>query len=289
MGFVSFVGADGQPNRSGPGVALQICTYYKEYLQQFDSFYIASLLEGQQNAYRQAGKPVPSPAILAYAVTGAQPQSFSPNANITMLARKDPQALQKLLQYSQRTVAELRQMGVPENTIQIVEANRATLQRAAQDQAFVRVGIQSGMQNGQGNDGNQGNGMGPGPQGPPFAAGGQGVPGQMVAGRMMGQAGMSGPGNFMGGNGQGGLLGAPLPQLQQTGRPGMMGGPSHPGQMGGSGVMSGWTKEQIQTALTFIARTKEHIMANGKPVSRFLSLLRLMVFVFGSHPKPECT
>lgn len=306
MGFVAFPGsADGQPPRSGPGVALQIQRYYKEYLQAFDHSYIVSFVDIRNKSPNNGGNIV-NPRHVAFQITGwggeglmdpARMQVPNPNGGNGM--RMDPRQSTQLLQYANRTVAELRQMNVDEAIITFIEGNRATLQRAYQDQLNFRGQVQGGAglqqqglpPNGDGSLGGMGNPGGPQP--PPFSAALGGLPGQMQDPRMLARGGMpaTGPNNFMAMQAQGGMmggpLGTPLPHHQQPGQGQRMqpGGQMAPGMHLLRQVQP--SKEQTQHALTFITRVKQEFTANST-FSSFSSALKPDSWSIILKPFPTC-
>ena len=109
MGFVQFHRTENEPAKSGPGVAQQLAHIYKEYLSQFDGFYVS-----QQRIKMQQ----------ANASFQAQVAAFNCS----------PQQMQAVIALSHMSVQDLHAQNIPEKMIQFVENHRASLQRAHQDQ-----------------------------------------------------------------------------------------------------------------------------------------------------------
>ena len=109
MGFVQFHRTDNEPAKSGPGVAQQLAHIYKEYLSQFDGFYVSQ----QKTKIQQAN-----------ANFQAQVAAFNCS----------PQQMQAVIALSHMSVQELHAQNIPEKMIQFVENHRASLQRTHQDQ-----------------------------------------------------------------------------------------------------------------------------------------------------------
>jgi hypothetical protein len=109
MGFVQFHRTENEPAKSGPGVAQQLAHIYKEYLSQFDGFYVS-----QQRARMQQ----------ANANFQAQVAAFNCS----------PQQMQAVIALSHMSVQDLHAQNIPEKMIQFVENHRASLQRTHQDQ-----------------------------------------------------------------------------------------------------------------------------------------------------------
>ena len=109
MGFVQFHRTENEPAKSGPGVAQQLAHIYKEYLSQFDGFYVSQ----QRMKMQQAN-----------ANFQAQVAAFNCS----------PQQMQAVIALSHMSVQELHAQNIPEKMIQFVENHRASLQRAHQDQ-----------------------------------------------------------------------------------------------------------------------------------------------------------
>ena len=109
MGFVQFHRTENEPAKSGPGVAQQLAHIYKEYLSQFDGFYVSQhrMKIQQANASLQA-----------------QVAAFNCS----------PQQMQAVISLSHMSVQDLHAQNIPEKMIQFVENHRASLQRTHQDQ-----------------------------------------------------------------------------------------------------------------------------------------------------------
>ena len=107
MGFVQFHKTENEPAKSGPGVAQQLAHLYKEYLSQFNGFYVTQQRMKQANANFQE-----------------QPAAFNCS----------PQQMQAIFALSHMSVQELHAQNVPEKIIQFVENHRSSLQRMHQDQ-----------------------------------------------------------------------------------------------------------------------------------------------------------
>ncbi|RXW25655.1 hypothetical protein EST38_g197 [Candolleomyces aberdarensis] len=275
MGFVSFPGSEGQPPKSGPVVAHHISVNYREYLQDFDTAYIANQLEAKSK--EPGHPPVPHSAQIAIAITGAKtgaqvggnPQPVQVPQPGQPMDVRPPNQMTAMMSLAHRTVPELRSMGAPDQMINFIEGNRAALQRAHQDHQVnerLRNGAMAGQQPPHASNGEQqGNTVGPsGPQPPPFgvAAGGQGVPGHLQDRRLIAQSVASFP---PGAPGMSGPLGAPLPQHQQGQVPSIQGG-QHPGQGQQNMVPRAGGKEQLlQTAIALVSKWKTEFMNSKIP------------------------
>lgn len=99
LGFIAVPVELGRPCRSD--TALQLGTFYKEYLQEFYKFYSTRLYDPMR-ADQQAGHP-----------------TTQVHLNSTQLAHA--------VAYSLQSIQNLRQMGVDERIIGLVHANRALL------------------------------------------------------------------------------------------------------------------------------------------------------------------
>jgi hypothetical protein len=122
MGFVQFPGHDNIPAKSSPGVAQHLEHVYKEYILSFDNVYIASVLKRRHQQNLQT-------------LTGVRPNQQT--VSQTPVSRT-PGHMQKLVIFANRSAAELRDGGVPEDMIQYIETHRPLLQRAALDQQNFR-------------------------------------------------------------------------------------------------------------------------------------------------------
>ena len=112
LGFVQFHGTGNEPAKSAPGIAQQLAQIYKEYLAQFDGFYVTQTLE-QRMKIQQAN-----------ANFQAQMAAFN----------WSPQQMQTVIALSHMSLQDLHAQNVPEKMIQFVENHRASLQRAHHDQ-----------------------------------------------------------------------------------------------------------------------------------------------------------
>ena len=143
MGFVQFNRTENEPAKSGPGVAQQLAHIYKEYLSQFDGFYVAQ----QRMKIQQAN-----------ANFQAQVAAFNCS----------PQQMQAVIALSHMSVQDLHAQNIPEKMIQFVENHRASLQRAHQDQNnYHRTlrGVNPGLPQGGSQISEQGRPSVPGPPG----------------------------------------------------------------------------------------------------------------------------
>ncbi|KAF8150565.1 hypothetical protein B0H34DRAFT_801509 [Crassisporium funariophilum] len=112
LGFFQFPCTETDPAKSGPSVAQQPAHTYKEYLAQFDHFYIGQIVEQRQKQ---------------------QQASATLQAQMTAL-RWNPAQMQAVVHFSLMPVSELHAQAVPQKMIQFIEAHRAALQRTLQDQ-----------------------------------------------------------------------------------------------------------------------------------------------------------
>ena len=117
MGFVQFHRTENEPAKSGPGVAQQLAHIYKEYLFQFDGFYV-SQTQDQRMKMQQAN-----------ASFQAQMAAFN----------WSPQQMQAVIALSHMSVQELHAQNIPEKMIQFVENHRASLQRTQDQKNFPRT------------------------------------------------------------------------------------------------------------------------------------------------------
>ncbi|KAJ6607365.1 hypothetical protein B0H10DRAFT_2072011 [Mycena sp. CBHHK59/15] len=122
MGFVQFPASDTEPAKSGPGVAQHLAYVYKEYLAAFDNVYVATVMDSRRKndalASNRASMGVNGP-----------PQLPIRGGGIT-----DPAQMQLVMAYANVPLSELRRRGIPEQLIQFIENNRATLIRNAAEQ-----------------------------------------------------------------------------------------------------------------------------------------------------------
>lgn len=160
MGYVSFPATDSEPAKSGPGVATQLQHIHQEYLQQFDTIYVRSVLQKKglfPNGVGplQPGNPSGAPAQLNNTLvnnpTGSPAgnipanqvsmvRTFSPLPSRTVLTSEQMNAV---LMYANVSAAELRARGVAENIIHFVETNRTHLQRSVKQQHMFRGMVQN--------------------------------------------------------------------------------------------------------------------------------------------------
>jgi hypothetical protein len=114
MGFVQFHRTENEPAKSGPGVAQKLAHIYKEYLFQFDGFYV-SQTQDQRMKMQQAN-----------ASFQAQVAAFN----------WSPSQMQAVIALSHMSLQDLHAQNIPEKMIQFVENHRASLQRTYQDQKY---------------------------------------------------------------------------------------------------------------------------------------------------------
>ena len=122
MGFVQFHRTDSEPAKSGPGVAQQLAHIYKEYLFQFDGFYV-SQTQDQRVKMQQAN-----------ANFQAQMAAFN----------WSHQQMEAIIALSHMSVQDLHAQNIPEKMIQFVENHRASLQRMHQDQKALHRTLRGG-------------------------------------------------------------------------------------------------------------------------------------------------
>jgi hypothetical protein len=138
MGFVQFPGTDGEPAKSGPGVAQRLAMVYKEYLGAFDMVYINSVFESRKKLH--AAQAVQRQQIAHAAATGGSGNDHLSQQHMMQQNRGalTPHQMQLVIGYANQSVAELRAQGVQERIIQFVETNRAHLQRTVMEQGMFR-------------------------------------------------------------------------------------------------------------------------------------------------------
>lgn len=87
MGFVQFPGTSSEPATSGPGVAQQLQNIHSEYLAQFDSIYVHSVL--QKRALHSQGSNGAGPSQVGNAANSNGPTNNSiAGANQVSLVRE---------------------------------------------------------------------------------------------------------------------------------------------------------------------------------------------------------
>ncbi|KAG2017935.1 hypothetical protein CC2G_007395 [Coprinopsis cinerea AmutBmut pab1-1] len=281
LGFVQFPGNDTEPSKSGPMVAHQISRIYKEYLQSFDTFYLASALDSRNKA--GAGPQFPNPALVAAAITGNNQitKSAIPSALAAGAAQLRLSAAQmtQLMAYANRSSAELKSIGLPDHVLQYIENNRILLQRAYNEQDNrSRNGQALGMMGNGGQappmnadqpqqNGSQGglpaNGMGPpGIQPPsfgPMAVGQSQMPDRRIMTSSLSQGGMPNPGgNFMERpQGPQMIPPPPLPQMQPAGQ-----------QLGPMVALSNAgrpNQEHLRLAMAYVNKAKNEFTSTTLP------------------------
>jgi hypothetical protein len=119
LGFVQFPGTDANPAKSGPAIAQQLAHIYRQYLHQFDSIYMHSVLDSRRKMMQQQ-------------------QSHSQPSAAGAPRAINAQQMQALLSYAKLSAEQLRAQGVPENTIRFVESRRPYLQRSTAEQGVFR-------------------------------------------------------------------------------------------------------------------------------------------------------
>ncbi|KAK7032988.1 ARID domain-containing protein [Favolaschia claudopus] len=119
MGFVQFTATDTEPAKSGPGVAQHLAHAYKEYLAAFDNVYVNTVLESRRK----------NDAITAAAAAAQRPMGMGgpSQPGIRPGGISDPSQMQMVMAYANIPLPELRRRGIPEQLIQFIENNRATL------------------------------------------------------------------------------------------------------------------------------------------------------------------
>ncbi|KAF7964453.1 hypothetical protein HWV62_7575, partial [Athelia sp. TMB] len=134
IGFSAFPGTESKPAMAGPGVGERLRHIYAEYLQQFETIYVRSVLQ-KKGMFPGGGFPPPNGNL-----PGNPPQA-NPAAAPTSSAA---QQMNTMMMYAHVPAAELHARGVPDNVIRFVEANRANLQRSVQQQISFRGVVQNG-------------------------------------------------------------------------------------------------------------------------------------------------
>lgn len=144
MGFVNFPGSDREPPKSGPVVAQHLAHVYREYLLELEQVYVRTWL--LSNSQMRVGNPSMQQGNMNHPGPGGVGNTLQNgtgfNAN-GQLARMTP----VLMQYANVPAADLRQRGVPEHIIALVEQYRPQLQRTAMEQKRFQQQVRMNVRN----------------------------------------------------------------------------------------------------------------------------------------------
>ncbi|KAK7051102.1 hypothetical protein VNI00_005214 [Paramarasmius palmivorus] len=121
LGCVQF---PGEPPKSGPAAANQLAHVYREYLMEFDRIYMASFADQRRKTFAQ--QMVQNPIFTKFTA---------------------PQ-IKTLVEFSNKSVPEMRMANMPEELIRAVEGHRQHLQVLAREQNLFRtmLTMKSGQQ-----------------------------------------------------------------------------------------------------------------------------------------------
>lgn len=120
MGLVQFPGTDTEPAKSGPGIAQQLAHAYKEHLQAFEHMLVYSVRSraAQKNNLSQNGAQSNTPG-----------NASGEMAHAVMRPPLNPQAMASAVRFVHMTVGEMRQSGLPEQTVVLIDRHRADIIR----------------------------------------------------------------------------------------------------------------------------------------------------------------
>ncbi|KAI5892411.1 uncharacterized protein SCHCODRAFT_02626105 [Schizophyllum commune H4-8] len=139
---LGFAAPGPEPAKSTPDVAEQVAKCYQDCLGLFDTQLYQTMAETRR---REMFMTMHNQANQA---TGGNNPAPNP-AQLPALARLHPQQLQALVKYANLSVEHMRAQGLNASIIQLVENNRAGLQRYAMEQHAFRGSVKSGAaQNG---------------------------------------------------------------------------------------------------------------------------------------------
>ncbi|KZP27348.1 hypothetical protein FIBSPDRAFT_928183 [Athelia psychrophila] len=125
IGFQAFPATDSKPAMAGPGVGDRLRHIYAEYLQQFETIYVRSVLQKK----------------------GMFPPNGNVPGNLGQMNNGGPAAnaaqMNAMMMYAHVPAADLHARGVHENVIRFVETHRAQLQRSVKQQMSFRGVVQN--------------------------------------------------------------------------------------------------------------------------------------------------
>ncbi|KZT29950.1 hypothetical protein NEOLEDRAFT_1127859 [Neolentinus lepideus HHB14362 ss-1] len=130
MGFIQFPATAREPAKAGPGVAQQLAHVYTLYLKDFDDLYTQTIFRSRLTQAREK----------MFAGTGQEPPR-APNLNQGPPAGQNRVMPAQLAQYTRFTAAQLRERGVPETVIQLIESYRPLAMQQAQQQEQFRAAL----------------------------------------------------------------------------------------------------------------------------------------------------
>lgn len=146
MGFVNFPGSDHEPAKSGPAVAQNLAHVYREYLLELEHAYVRTWLAN--NVQMRMNNPGMQQGGMNHPGGGS---GGSGGSGLGLPVNGQPSRMSpQLLQYAHMPVAELRQRGIPDHVIALVEQYRPQLQRTAMEQKRFQQQVRMNARNGPG-------------------------------------------------------------------------------------------------------------------------------------------
>ncbi|EEB94332.1 hypothetical protein MPER_06869 [Moniliophthora perniciosa FA553] len=115
LGCIQF---PGEPPKSGPAAANQLAHVYKEYLVDFDRIYMTSVIEQRRKQHLQMAHQL---------------------AQTPIFTKFTAHQIKTLVDFSTKSVPEMRMMHMPEELIRAIEGNRQQLQVLAREQNLFRT------------------------------------------------------------------------------------------------------------------------------------------------------
>ncbi|ESK82159.1 hypothetical protein Moror_14483 [Moniliophthora roreri MCA 2997] len=115
LGCIQF---PGEPPKSGPAAANQLAHVYKEYLVDFDRIYMNSVIEQRRKQHLQMAHQL---------------------AQTPIFTKFTAHQIKTLVDFSAKSVQEMRMVNMPEELIRAIESNRQQLQVLAREQNLFRT------------------------------------------------------------------------------------------------------------------------------------------------------
>ncbi|KIK96023.1 hypothetical protein PAXRUDRAFT_11085 [Paxillus rubicundulus Ve08.2h10] len=134
MGFIQSLGNNSEPPRSGPGIAQHLQHTYKEYLQRFENAYVLTVKSRAPNSPRpqiQQMNPMISNSGAKPGMLPGNPAEMPSSASRASLTQ---QTVNIAARYAHASVSDMRNEGVPEHIISIVDRHRPELAKYQQQQ-----------------------------------------------------------------------------------------------------------------------------------------------------------
>ncbi|KAL1683382.1 hypothetical protein EV122DRAFT_258332 [Schizophyllum commune] len=142
LGFANIPATDSEPAKATPNIAEHVAKCYQDCLGLFDTQLYQTMAETRRREMMASMHNQANQAI------GGNTPEHNP-AQLSALARLHPQQVTALLKYANLPVEHMRAQGLNASLIQLVENNRAGLQRYAMEQHAFRGSVKSGVaQNG---------------------------------------------------------------------------------------------------------------------------------------------